>query len=307
MYTEEIMGNWKTEPRNNETPIKSLQTAGYPARTITFDDGWRGVAVLFPHDTEVNEDFSNVWLRTTTIVQSDGSTVKVLALLSTSCDRPFAALCSNFVDPGFEGGAREGIVADPIAWWKSWRDLLGNRSVDYKIYDVLGELIVLRYLIKEGMSPEWRGPDYASDDIDCGHQLVEVKSTVSRNSKSFVAHGFYQLADAGIAKKLAFCRFEQADSGETIDAVVDDLVSLGCQRESMERKLTSLGYPKGRGARSRGFVVLSVSLYDVDDNFPHLGKSSFVGGDLPPGITGLQYCVMLDGVPCEDVTDKCRW
>lgn len=306
MLSHEIRNNWTTEARNNSTLIRSLVKRGYRCMTITFDDGWRGVAIPFSSQEEINEDFANVWLRTKTITGPEGNQERLLTLLSTSADSPFATLCSNFVDPGEDGEARKAILESPVAWWARWKGLLGNRSSDCRVYDVLAELAALTYLHKLGQNPKWRGPDRSSCDIDCGSTVYEVKSTTSRRQTSFTAHGFFQLAEAGVSKQLLFFRFERSDGGLTIDGLVESLVNGGFSERLLEDALDNLGYPKGRSSRSEAFNLLEARVYEVDDSFPRIEASSFVEGALPAGISSLQYSVSLENVPYTTVTDEVR-
>ena len=45
-------------------------------------------------------------------------------------------------------------------------------------------------------------------------------------------------------------------------------------------------------------------LYDVDDDFPAIRESSFVGGILPKGVETITYTVTLDGIDGTIITEQ---
>ena len=78
---------------------------------------------------------------------------------------------------------RKEIIKSPVKWWREWKDLLGNRNVDDRVYDVLGELCVLNQLLAKGEDASWNGPSCASYDIETEIRFVEVKSSIVRDRK----------------------------------------------------------------------------------------------------------------------------
>ena len=46
-------------------------------------------------------------------------------------------------------------MESPLEWWRSWKEMLGNKNIDPRIYDVLGELIVLKTMIPLGEDISW--------------------------------------------------------------------------------------------------------------------------------------------------------
>src|SRR5699024_8429732 len=123
----------------------------YPAWTVRLVDGY-GVAIPYAGE-DINESFSNARIFSTDNIMISAGMMQrslVLTTASVEIERPFATLCSELIDPGIDGAARNAILADPVAWWKKWKELLGNRNIDARIYDVLGELCVLYQLLQSG-------------------------------------------------------------------------------------------------------------------------------------------------------------
>lgn len=184
MLIQEIKSNWKTDILGYAQVIPSLKNTEYPAWTVKLIDGY-GVAIPYSGEN-MNENFSNARIFSAdNIMTSAGVMQRSLVLSTESIDieGPFATLCAELIDPGTDGSARATIQNDPVAWWKKWKELLGNRNIDARIYDTLGELCVLYELLKSGEDANWNGPDGATYDIETDFGFIEVKSTISRRKK----------------------------------------------------------------------------------------------------------------------------
>lgn len=168
MLIEDIKCNWKTDIVGYAQAIATLKDSGYPAWTVRLIDGY-GVAIPYDGDADINESFANARIyRADNIMASDGIMQRAIVLITNAVgiEGPFASLCAELVDPGENGSARAEILASPVDWWKKWKELLGNKNIDERIYDVLGELCVLYTLIKSGEDASWNGPDGTSYDIE---------------------------------------------------------------------------------------------------------------------------------------------
>lgn len=304
----EIKDNWDTSPLGYIGKIQSLFTNGNDAWTIKTNSEY-GVAVIYNGQNEVFERFSDAALRTDKIMFSENHTVDVLMLTTQkkSIDIPFSSLCAEFVYPGDRGELRRQLLENPVAWWAEWKELLGNKDVDARVYDVLGELAVLRYLAYAGKIAEWNGPSGATYDIDCEKEYFEVKSSVSRSRKNITLSNKFQLVPPeGTELNLIYCQFEAALHGLCIDDLVEELGTLGYSTESLNEKLLSLGFEKGRHDRRRKYMLHAMTKYHIDENFPAIRPNSFVSGDLPQGIIGITYTVSLDGINGENLLDQER-
>lgn len=303
MLTDEIRNNWKSDIANFAQYIPSLKDTCFPAWTVKFFDSY-GVAVPYDGGEKISEDFSNARIYSS-IIKFDSQTEQQALLLTTSSrdiEIPFAALCAELVDPGESGAFRQEVVKSPVNWWREWKDLLGNKNIDDRVYDVLGELCVLNILLSSGEEAVWNGPSGASYDIETDKRFAEVKSTIVRDRREISISSHFQLDASEKPLNLYFCQFEPAvHSGISIDGILSELNEKGINIGAINDKLKELGFEEGRSSRRKTFLLHSVLKYDVDDSFPRITPHSFVGGVIPAGINKITYTVDLSAIPAESV------
>ena len=270
----------------------------YPAWVVRFSDS---VGVAVPYDGNlVNENFASVQFYSKYESEFPGKYHNFLYLTSSNEQTrdKFAAFCSDFVNPGADGTERHRLISNPIEWWKEWKQLIGNSVVDKQPFAVLGELIVYEYLLEEGHSVKWGGPEASSHDLICQDSEIEVKSTLKRYESIIHVSGQFQLQDNANQLYLYFCRFEKNSNGTCIDAMVKNLVNIYDQPEAeINSKLARLGYVAGNSSRRERYTLHEIRKYEVDDRFPKIVPESFRENRLPEGIVQLSYDVDLSFVP----------
>lgn len=303
MLTEELINNWASTPSDMFLSVVSLSANGFETWTMKNRSEY-GVALPIESNEEISEYFSGAHFYTDKKILNDQEEKNILFL---TCEKegiiePFSALCAELITPGYNGELRKELENSPLAWWSQWKELLGNKNVDFKAYDTLGELWTLKYLAEHGEKAEWNGPDGATYDIECDGFYVEVKSSTARNKRQITLSNVFQLdPPAGTELKLVLCQFEPAQDGLSINSLVNDLGSLGYNTESLNQKLSKLGLERGKTARKRNYILHAVVKYNVDDDFPAIRESSFVGGTIPAGIMSITYTVTLDGINGENL------
>lgn len=303
MLTDEIRSNWEIDIVGHAQPIPSLAGTDYPAWTVKFVDGY-GVAIPYSGQQEINENFANARIYSSVIRFNTETEQRALLLTTESYNIavPFSALCAELVDPGEGGIFRSEITASPVKWWREWKDLLGNKSIDDRVYDVLGELCVLNYLIANGEDANWNGPAGASYDIETDVRFVEVKSSVVRDRKEITISNHFQLDPPNKHLDLVFCQFEPSViSGVSINLLVEQLKDKGINIGAINQKLKELGFEEGRSSRNKTFILHGMLKYTVDSDFPRITPASFVGGVMPAGITKFTYTVDLSGMTPESM------
>lgn len=303
MLIQELIDNWTGMPSGKAIDIVSLSAKGYPSWTIKLGAEY-GVAIPVCSGEEISEYFAGAHFYTGKILFGETDEYRVLMLTSGKDEirEQFASLCAEFLDPGRDGEQREKLIVEPATWWMQWKELLGNRNVELRVYDVLGELWALKYLAEKNIYAEWNGPDGATYDIDCDTCYVEVKSTVMRNKKQITLSNLFQLDPPnGDKLYLIFCQFETAVSGMSINSLVNDLERLGYSKTVLNTKLETLGFEIGKTARKKCYMIHAATKYVIDDFFPAIRNDSFVGGRLPNGVMGITYTITLDGIPGENL------
>lgn len=294
----EIISNWKTDIVGYAHVIDSLKSTDYPAWTVKYFDSY-GVAIPYDGGEEINERFANAQIRSDIIAVSNGEEKRAIILTAdfSVAQGPFSTLCEELVTPGDFGKNRKIITASPVAWWQEWKELLGNRNIDDRVYDTLGELCVFLYITEQGVKAEWEGPNSATYDIETKDGFVEVKSTVVRSKREVTISSQFQLDPPGKTLDLVLCQFEASfQNGISIDSVVSALVSKGISEDYLNTRLSKKGLEEGMSARKRCFILHDMLQYRVDESFPRITPSSFLGGVMPSGITKISYTVSLDGI-----------
>lgn len=297
---DEIKNNWELDIYYQLQEIASLKSA-FPAWTLKTKRGY-GVAVLYDGD-EIREDFSNATIYCDHILLN-GVNKKVLILASKKAEKDpaFINLCYDFINPGDEGEYRKALIEEPVKWWASWKELLGNVSIDERVYDVIGELSVLKYYAEKGYAPTWNGPSQSSYDIETDEFFVEVKSSINRTKKEVTISSIYQLSNLEKNLYLVFCTFELTDShGISINSLVEDLRLLGYNIAAINELLEKKGFGLGKSVRKKQFLLHSMYRYAVDDAFPKVIEQSFKGDTLPKGINDISYTVDLTGLDAENL------
>ncbi len=295
---DEIISNWKTDIVGFAQTITSLEEIGFPCWTVKYIDNY-GVAIPYSGDESINEVFSNARIKSDVLITNNGSEQKAIILTADySVSREsFSSLCEALIAPGDNGKNRLLIAQSPVSWWQDWKELLGNRNIDDRVYDTLGELCVFKYLTSLGKEANWDGPNSATYDIELEDAFVEVKSTTSRSKKEVTISSQFQLDPPGKQLDLVLCIFESTVmNGMSIDGVVSDLIEMGISSEYINSRLSKKGLEEGMSARKRMFILHDMLKYRIDNDFPRITPESFVNGVMPLGITKIIYTASLDGL-----------
>lgn len=298
MLKETIINNWRYDIRDNAQRIHDQVLIGYSAWTVKTHSLY-GVAVPCDNETKVNESFASAKIQNMIIRDETDNKQTVLALLSSSegTKQAFAALCKEFIDPGEGGTNRTELLKDPLSWWKEWKELLGNKNIDKRIYDTLGELVVFKYALGQNEEPVWGGPDGATYDIETDSRFIEVKSSINKSHREATISSQFQLFPREKPLSLVLCRFEpMVKTGISIDGILEDIRKIGYNVSILNSKLEALGFEKEMSSRRKKFILHEMLLYKIDDSFPRITPESFAGGVMPEGITKITYTVDLSGL-----------
>ncbi len=267
-----------------------------------------GVAVPWNQEDTFYAAFHHVEIEALSI-SYQGKQQRMLCLYVTSVNGKndvflpeFASLCCDFVQPGEHGENRQLVISHPDIWWNRWRILMGNASSSLPVHAVVAEMIFYRYLLRQGRKPVWTADDHKRLDFTTEDHAWEVKATLSRSRNDVTIHGQYQMqSPPDCVLDLIFCRMEEGQQGDSVDSLAIDLVALGVNSGELESSLRRLGLRSGAIQRKRKYTLLEMSRFPVDDNFPKITDTSFVGGKMPNGILRMEYTVDLSNLKHESL------
>ena len=277
----------------------------YPAWAIRHEQ-WYGIAVPIESYHCLNESFSSVKLRTGRY-KIGGEEYDLLLLTSETyaLRYEFAAICAQMVDLGEDGFYRKMLISDPLNWWNTWKKMLGNAISEKPVYGILGELLVLEYLIKKGYNPEWTGPESGTHDIEFEKEGYEIKSTTNKYDTIVTVSSQFQLQQDKYEKlSLVFCRFEPSVNGDSIDSAVNRLRNLGQDIYMLNDKLRRTGFEEGCHSRKEKFRILEKRKYSIDKDFPAISPESFKSGRIPEEIIQITYKLDLSGLKYEALREN---
>ncbi len=262
-----------------------------------------GLMVGFPVDPDfedISEPFTSCKYFTEMFTYKD-ETKKYLFL---SCKIPnyqheFASLCCEFLEPGPRGQYREEILKNPAAWWKKWTEILGNSITERNVYCVIAEMMVLDSLFQKDKTVTWLAAKAGVRDIESDTETAEVKSTIKRTGYEVTISSPYQL-DSSKPFWLYFCRMEEAKTdGYSIKDMYNLLLKHGYNEIQLNNELQSQRLNLASHECNIKYKALEKLRFLVDENFPQITDSSFIGGHRPQGVDKIKYSVHLDSIKGE--------
>ena len=295
---EEIRECFASTQINEARLLKALPTES-PAYVMNIA-GEFGVAVKVGDDVEISESFNSCYFYTQH-ANISGETANFLILSSPYKEYryEFATFCAEFADPGTEGKFRADLIANPLGWWKRWRDLIGNVAREKSAYSVIAEMVALDTLYKTDKKVMWSAEKAGTHDIEGINESYEVKSTIKRYGTSMTVSGQFQLMHEK-PLWIYFCRMEQSSEGLSINDAKKMLVDDGYNESLVEKQLEKMGFPRGSSSRQIKYKILEKKKYLVDESFPCIMPESFKDNQYPVGITHIQYTIDLDGLSSAD-------
>jgi hypothetical protein len=222
-----------------------------------------------------------------------------------SHERVFTPFCREIITAVCEEGRepRRALSAIARAWQSAWKPVRPYMEKTAQV-GLLGELIVLRYLLLPALGPgavaTWSGPEYERHDFVLHNLHIEVKTTRKSRPEHEISRLDQLHVPSGKSLLLVSIQLEETAGGsETIatqlDAVVDALRGDPAALDSFMAKMVNVGWSEE--VRTSGtlmrFEVRDSGIYPVEDGFPRLPESF----SPPPGVVALRYTIDLANVP----------
>lgn len=191
-----------------------------------------------------------------------------------------------------------------IATLDDWRALL-RRSFDglsrEEVVGLVGELEVMRVLA--AVDPvaavsAWTGPGGAAHDFSRQGRDIEVKATAAVNATTVRISNLDQLdPEHSTTLHLAVVHIAAASDAPDIDSRVDALLAMGVPADTLESKLSDVGYYRGMElAVPNRYVLREIRWWEVGSQFPGLRAGDIERSRLL-GIDGVSYDLLLGVLP----------
>lgn len=262
------------------------------------DNGWYGIALEVDYfDEDYLEKFENVRILTK-IKNFNNANHKLLEIVTDKKElyEQFALICNDFLQYISNDKNRDEFKGNPQIWLEKWKDLLGNSLKNEKNYSFLAELIAINYLLKFNKSVTY--DDFGTHDIETEYESFEIKSTIERYTSEIHINGQHQLKktlDKDL--KIFFIRLEESSDGYSILDLKRAIDSKGYVSNKLDKRIANIETV----IMNKKYKILETKLYTVDDNFPKIIPESFINGEIPNGITKLEYVVDLNSLKYENI------
>lgn len=270
--------------------IKNIFADGYLIRSSSEYQ----IAIPFDSNEEYVDEFVGIRMNSGTL-NYEGQVIKVLYLhaVDTVNIEKFVPIAHQFIQVRY----RSAILANPYAWFDEWRDIFGDSIKHKSIYDVLGEMLALREILKFDSTAKWLGPKGGTQDIVGEKHLYEVKTTTSK--KTTVVHINSSLQLLGEKpESLILVRLEVKPYANSIDSVKEELIALGVPEEDIEECLLQKGLCKGSKYRKATYDLLEMLSFDVNEKqFPKISLDDLNKNAPLKNITDYELTLALDGMP----------
>lgn len=206
------------------------------------------------------------------------------------------------------GGTLRQVIAR-VASWQRFMEQNGDSflSPEEEI-GLFGELAVLQTLLDGEIDPAgvcicWMGPLGAVHDFRFGPGAMEVKTTVLGGRSHAQISGLEQLDTTTTSPLfLVVVRLIQAETGISLGELAEEVRSgIICDPAAvilLDDRLLAAGLrPGGYGFYRRKFVVKSVQVHAVNNNFPRLTSAT-----TPSAVIAARYTIDLDQLHPEAMT-----
>lgn len=190
------------------------------------------------------------------------------------------------------------ILVNSAASWRNLLRIARHGLSDSAAMGLFGELKFLEALT-EHIGPNavelWQRDANSVHDFIGEDVRVEVKASTFQNQQAVKIHGLKQLeVPAHGDLVLAVAEVEKHGTGETLDLVVETLLDLGIDLETLSTKLEKSGFVRGMtsGESPPTFVLRDWRFWEITGSSPVLNTSA-VSNEVATAIEEIQYSLNL--------------
>ncbi|WP_159806419.1 PD-(D/E)XK motif protein [Cellulomonas citrea] len=185
----------------------------------------------------------------------------------------------------------------------AWRELLETPPLTWssgRVAGLFAELLVLRSLLEldPSATTSWSGPFGEAQDFRLGSEALEIKATLSPETRMISVHGWDQLEPpSGGHLTLGWFRLRAHPDGDTVSELVGDCLQRANAAGDVRTRLDRLAIPDlDAEPLAVRIKVVEERWYTVGPDFPTVVPARFANGHVPTGVVSLDYRVDLDGL-----------
>lgn len=248
----------------------------------------------------VSEVLEVSWVETTVGDEVDLTTAKIIC----RDDRLNDVFLSLIGDVVAQLGERDSldVLLGSIAAWRRLLQIVDNGLSDMAAAGLYGELRFLERLV-ENCGPQlvdiWQISDNDVHDFIGSKIRVEVKTSSFQNRQSVTVHGLKQLdAVSGTNLTLAVAEIQRHGNGESIDAVVNRLLDIGVDIDTLSNKLESRGFVRGMSSANtveKTFDLQSWRFWQISSESPVISASG-LGPVTSAAVADVSYSLNLSSL-----------
>ena len=308
-----------------DDPWSEITESSYPeGRQLYMNDDrfWvsrnqKGQIQFFVHEKEVIdiksiENFAGIEININIFNQRSSRLICTLVAEELSVKDKFSIVakdvsynCSKYSGPQLFLKVQERI--------RSWANFLKPTQIglsDSEFVGFWGELYTVSKLLMKWHLPSdavrfWVGPEGKKQDITLNATAFEVKTSFSGDPRTIKISSVEQLER--ITEFLYLLHIianpSDRDSGISLEMLYQECLGALCHdmyAETLFLQKTSKLYGKASEAQlGENFAIVSLSLFDVNDNFPFITRD-----EIKEGITAVQYEILTSSLKEFDVTES---
>ncbi|PKM70302.1 MAG: hypothetical protein CVU93_02765, partial [Firmicutes bacterium HGW-Firmicutes-18] len=223
----------------------------------------------------------------------------------------FASLCADLADDLSEvsGNRRDAALASFLDRWTKFFERFGVKGLSpEKQRGMYGELCWLRSLMVNDISyitalNAWKGCERGYHDFEINGQVVEVKTTMTKEPRKVRISNERQLDDRGLLSLHLFVLtlIKSEGGGESLPEIVDSIMAAVSTvpggRRRFEQCLIAAGYLEiHTHLYPNNYTVKRDELFRVEEGFPRIT-------DVPDGLGDIKYSLVV-GAVSDFLSDK---
>lgn len=191
MMNETILDNlrmkWnENNPKTNEARYLAIYTTHFQEWFLGWtENGNKELVLLTQASAKITENFSSRFISITERKAQTGKYFLSFVLMDESVYDVYLKLCEDLIEQLKEIKDSSIALKVVLERFRLWQRMLEKKRVSDSVYKgLLGELIILQELIKEGNKPfdvinAWTGPEFTEQDYVFPFKWYEVKAVTS--------------------------------------------------------------------------------------------------------------------------------